>query len=78
MKQGKVLTGEIVSVKTAKTVIVSVTSFFRHPLYKKAIRKTKRFAVHNESLPLIVGDRVTIRETKPVSKTKHFTVQTKL
>lgn len=70
--------GEVVSTKGAKMVIVAVERIRRHRLYKKAIRKTKRFAAHNESESLVVGDRVVITETKPISKTKHFRVVSKL
>lgn len=70
--------GEVVSTKGAMTVIVHVERIKRHRLYKKAIRKTKRFAAHNESLVLNVGDRVEITDTKPISKTKHFRVVKKL
>ena len=70
--------GEVVSMKGTKTVIVRVERIKRHRLYKKAIRKTKRFAAHNESLTLAVGDRVEITDTKPISKIKHFNVVKKL
>jgi small subunit ribosomal protein S17 len=76
-KAGKILTGVVMSVKNIKTVIVAVISSHRHPLYKKATRKTRRFAVHNESMTLAVGDTVRIQETKPISKTKHFIVLAK-
>lgn len=74
MNKAKVFSGLVVSAKTAKTVIVAVASSFRHPLYKKAVRRTRRFAAHNESFELVVGDKVQMRETKPISKTKHFVV----
>ena len=64
----------VVSSKTPKTVIVAVQSSYRHPLYKKAVRRTRRFAAHNESFELVMGDKVKMRETKPVSRTKHFIV----
>lgn len=70
--------GEVVSTRVPKMVIVRVERIRRHRLYKKAIRKTKRFAAHNESLTLAVGDRVEITDTKPISKTKHFNVVKKL
>ena len=70
--------GEVVSTKMPKMVIVSVTQIRRHPLYRKAIRKTKRFSADNQSIELIVGDHVEITETKPMSKTKHFKVIKKL
>lgn len=72
------MTGVVLSAKTPKTVIVAVESSHRHPLYKKAVRKTKHFAVHNETLTLSVGDKVSIGETRPITKTKHFKVLEKL
>jgi small subunit ribosomal protein S17 len=77
-KQGRSLVGEVVSAKSEKTVIVSVTNMTRHPLYRKAVRKTKRYAVHNEIAGIAVGDNVKIMETKPISKTKHFMVTEKM
>lgn len=74
MNKGKVFEGKVMSSKTPKTVIVAVGSSHRHPLYKKAVRRIRRFAAHNESFELIEGDKVKIRETKPVSRTKHFIV----
>lgn len=78
MKKAKTLTGIIVSQATPKTVIVAVESFKRHPLYKKAVRRTKRFAAHNESLTLAVGDTIRMAETRPLSRTKHFIVTEKI
>jgi small subunit ribosomal protein S17 len=75
---GKIFTGKVVSAKTPKTIIVAVSSTYQHPLYKKAIRTTRRFSVHNESLTVAVGDTVRIQETKPISKTKHFIVIEKM
>ena len=76
--KGKILTGTVVSAKTPKTVIVAVVSSFRHPLYRKAVKRTKHVAVHNETITLAVGDQVTIRECRPITKTKHFIVDKKL
>jgi small subunit ribosomal protein S17 len=76
--KGKIVEGKVASVGNIKTVIVEVISSYRHPLYKKAVRTTKRFAVHNESLELKVGDKVRIQESKPISKTKHYIVVEKL
>jgi small subunit ribosomal protein S17 len=75
---GKVFIGEVVSAHTPKTVIVAVSSTYRHPLYKKAVRRTKRFSVHNESLELAVGDMVRIQEVKPISRMKHSIVLEKI
>jgi len=71
-------TGTVKSVKMQKTVVVAVIHTVRHPLYKKSVRRTKRYAAHNENLELRVGDKVTIVETKPFSKTKHFLVMKKI
>jgi small subunit ribosomal protein S17 len=73
-QNGLILTGEVVSAKNTKTVIVRVTNITKHPLYQKAVKKMKRYAVHNEIAGVVVGDMVKIREIKPVSKTKHFAV----
>ena len=70
--------GKVVSTRTPRMVIVSVTRIRRHPIYKKPVRKARRFAVHNESFDLTLGDRVEISQIKPMSKTKHFTVVKKL
>ena len=72
--KGKIFEAIVVSAKTPQTVIVSVESTHRHQLYKKAVRRTKRFAAHNEALTIAVGDYVRIQETKPISRTKHFVV----
>ncbi len=74
----KELTGRVVSTSMEKTVVVEVTHTFRHPLYDKAMKRTKRYLCHNESLDLAVGDTVRIAETKPLSRKKHFTVAGKL
>ena len=74
----KTMTGKVVSAKTPQTVIVGVTTTFRHPLYKKAVKKTRHFAAHNTKFEVVEGDTVTISEIKPVSKTKHFEVTAKV
>jgi small subunit ribosomal protein S17 len=78
VKKGKSLTGVVVSASTPMTVIVSVVSTHRHPLYRKAVKKTKHFAVHNPTQTIAVGDKVLIRETRPITKTKHFIIESKL
>lgn len=78
MKQAKQFTGKVVSVGGTKTVIVAVDHFVQHPLYRKATRRTHRFAAHNEKTALVVGDRVRIAESKPISKKKRFIVMEKL
>ena len=74
----KSLTGKVVSSKGAKTVVVAVTRIVRHPLYKKQIRRTRRFAAHYEESDILVGDMVRIVPTRPMSKTKHYIVEGKI
>ncbi len=70
----KILDGVIVSVKMRKTAVVSVTRRFPHPLYKKLIKKDNKINADISTFSPIVGDRVKIVETKPISKTKHFKI----
>ncbi|MYD66603.1 MAG: 30S ribosomal protein S17 [Chloroflexi bacterium] len=65
-------TGTVVSSKNDKTVIVAVSRAARHRLYRKVIRQTKRYAVHDPENLATVGDLVTIEESRPVSKTKRW------
>jgi len=66
--------GIVTSIGMQKTITVEVEHIFRHPLYKKAVKRHRKFAVHNETPGIAVGDKVQIRETKPVSRRKHFIV----
>jgi small subunit ribosomal protein S17 len=74
----RTITGIVKSTKMNNTVIVSITTMTRHPLYKKAVKHTTRFAVHNEGHDIAVGDKVRIIQTKPISKTKHYKIVEKL
>ena len=69
-----VLTGEVVSDKMDKTVVVEVQRTFRHPLYGKTIRRCKKYKVHDEQNTAKVGDLVEIKECRPLSKTKYMTL----
>ena len=71
----KTITATVVSTKMHKTVIVEVKRATPHPIYKKKIRRSRRFKVHSEEGNIIVGDTVTIVETKPISKEKHWKIQ---
>ena len=71
----KVLKGVVVSDKMAKTVVVSVTRFVKHPKYQKYVKKNKKYKAHDENNAKKVGDKVEIMETRPISKDKHFIVQ---
>ncbi|WP_241007011.1 MULTISPECIES: 30S ribosomal protein S17 [unclassified Mycoplasma] len=69
----KTLTGKVVSAgKSAKTIIVAVDTYKKHPLYSKRYKSTKRFAVHDENEVAKLNDIVVIMETRPLSRTKHF------
>ena len=70
----RVLQGTVVSDKNNKTVIVSVERRIMHPVYKKFIRRSKRFAAHDEANACKVGDVVYIRECSPISKSKRWEV----
>ena len=64
--------GIIVSDKADKTVTVSVEALVRHPMYKKRVRRSKKFTVHDESNEAHVGDTVRIIETRPLSARKRW------
>lgn len=68
------LTGTVVSTKMEKTVVVSVERSFKLPIYKKIIRRHKKYKAHNENLPVQEGDTVEIVKSRPISKDKHFKV----
>ena len=66
--------GLVMSDKTDKTVVVAVETRKVHPLYKKAIRVTKKYKAHDENNTCNVGDKVKIMETRPLSKEKRWRV----
>lgn len=66
--------GLVVSDKMEKTVVVAVENRVTHPKYGKIVVQTKRYKVHDEENGCRVGDRVLIQETRPLSKTKRWTV----
>ena len=70
----KTLTGIVSSDVRDKTITVTVTSRETHPIYGKQYTVTRKYAAHDENNEAKVGDKVTIRETRPVSKTKAFTL----
>jgi len=70
----KVKEGVVVSNKMAKTVVVKVTRSCRHPIYGKVIDRAKKFYAHHELEKINVGDKVTIEETRPISKLKRWRV----
>lgn len=70
----RILQGTVVSDKGEKTVIVKVERKIKHPLYNKIIRRSKKYAAHDETNARKVGDMVRIVESKPISKTKRWAV----
>ncbi len=64
--------GLVVSNKMDKTITVAVERRMQHPLYKKLIRRTRRFHAHDESNTCNIGDTVRIRESRPLSKLKRW------
>jgi len=73
-KKHKSRIGRVVSNRMDKTVVISVESRRRHPLYKKTVKHTSRFKAHDEENACLVGDIVRIVETRPLSKEKHWLV----
>lgn len=70
----KEFTGVVVSDKMTNSAVVAVSRYVKHPKYKKYLKKTARFTVHNPGNLAKEGDKVTIRSTRPLSKTKHFEI----
>ena len=68
------LQGVVVSDKSEKTVVVRVERRFRHPIFKKTVRNSKKYAAHDEQSKFKVGDTVRIVESRPISKTKRWQV----
>lgn len=70
--------GEVTALKREKTATVSVSRMWQHPLYKKSVKRSKKYACHYEGIELSLGDNVEIQESRPISKTKHFVVTKKV
>ena len=70
----RVMQGVVVSDKGDKTIVVTIERLFKHPLYKKFIRRSKKYHAHDENNNFKIGDQVSIRECKPISKLKRWEV----
>ena len=68
----RILSGVVVSSNSNKTITVDVTRRIKHKLYKKIIRRTKKYHAHDENNEFNVGDNVSIIESKPISKLKKW------
>lgn len=64
--------GKVVSDKMEKTIVVAVQENVRHPLYKKIVKKTYKLKAHDEENQCNIGDRVSVMETRPLSKDKRW------
>jgi small subunit ribosomal protein S17 len=68
----KTRTGKVVSDKMDKTIVVAVETAKKHPIYKKTMKATKKYKVHDENNEAKIGDTVLIMETRPLSKEKNW------
>lgn len=68
----KTLTGIVTSDKADKTIVITVTSRETHPIYRKQYTVSRKYTAHDETNDAHVGDKVTITETRPISKNKSF------
>jgi small subunit ribosomal protein S17 len=74
----RVLRGTVVSTKMQDTIAVAVERYVKHEKYKKYQKRTKKYLVHDKGNTAEMGDLVLIRETRPLSKHKHFELITNL
>ncbi len=68
----KTRVGMVVSDKMDKTIVVAIQDNFKHPMYGKVMKRTLKVHAHDENNECGIGDRVTIMETRPLSKTKRW------
>ena len=66
------LIGKVVSASNNKTITVNVETSKSHPLYKKNVKYSKKYAAHDENNMAHVGDKVRLAQTRPLSKTKRY------
>jgi small subunit ribosomal protein S17 len=71
-KKKQLHTGEVISDKMDKTIVVQTERVFRHPLFHKTIKKFKKYKVHDEKQEARIGDVVEFYEGRPASKTKYM------
>ena len=70
----KILDGIVVRDKNNKTIVVDVKRKYIHPFFKKVISSTKKYHAHDENNAYKIGDKINIRETRPISKLKSWVV----
>lgn len=71
-RKGRTLTGEVISDKNDKTIVVRVETLVKHPLLKKYVRRRKKFTAHDPKNECAVGDKVKIVEYRPLSRNKRW------
>jgi len=76
--KGKNFIGTVIALYGIKTAKVEIVHMKKHPIYKKSLKRTKKFACHNELTDLVIGDTVEICQVRPMSRTKHFSVVKKI
>jgi len=69
---GRALTGIVVSDKMNKTIVVKISRREKHPLYKKVLTRSTKLHVHDENEQCVIGDKVMIKECRPISKNKSW------
>jgi len=72
--KGKFFEGVVVKSAMKDTATVQVETYIKHPKYKKYMKRSKKFLVHDVGNTAQIGDKVTIRETRPISKRKRFII----
>ena len=72
--KGKRLTGRVVSTKMKDTAVILVERYVKHPRYGKYIKIRKKIKAHDPGNSALLGEKVTISESRPISKDKHFVV----
>lgn len=72
--KGKVLSGVVVKSAMTDTATVAVQRYVKHPKYKKFVKQVKKYLVHDPKNTAEVGEKVTIRESRPISKKKSFVI----
>ena len=78
VNKGKNFIGTVIAFSGVKTAKVEVPYEKKHPIYKKTLKRTRRFACHNELSDVNIGDVVEIRQVRPTSRTKHFSIVRKI
>lgn len=70
----RTLQGRVTSDKMNKSAVVAIERFVKHPIYGKFVKKTTKFHIHDEKNECSIGDLIEIRESRPISKTKSWTL----